>query len=264
MYTFLSLILQDDRASNKPPLFICLFKYLVYFCTPGFLSLSSVSKPPLQTARIPHSLLGPHSWQSAGRSLSALSVCPTIWLTGSLWLPGTMQRPEMSLWGSSSLDHSSWGCATSWILRSLQQSSSETRWLSPGGPPCQPDFLCWGEGVFIMGGEAPACAHLVRERLLGYMDELFAFLRFPWSQFPWRMSLYTGIDQVWKRGRHRLQGTFLPWLCVCLGLTSLLLRSVSWGQCETGAVSRLPFLCSACAFLLFLYFYFYFWLKAML
>lgn len=137
--------------TGPPTSLLCLLVYLNTWCISvlqGSSDYLQFCKLPLQTERVPHSSLRPQHLAGCMARLSALSLYPTIWLTGSLWLPGTMQRTEMSLWGSSSLDHSSWGCATSWILRGLQWSSSETRWSHPDGPPCQPDFLCWGEGVF--------------------------------------------------------------------------------------------------------------------
>lgn len=77
----------------------------------------------------------------------SFSLRPTVWLIELFWLPGTMRRTETSLWGSISLDHFSWGCATSWMMRSLQQSSSKTR-LSPDGFPCQCHFLVLRRGCF--------------------------------------------------------------------------------------------------------------------
>lgn len=78
----------------------------------------------------------------------SFSLHLTIWLTESFSLPGTIQRTEMSLWESINLDHFSWGCATSWILRNLRWNSSKTRLLSPDYCPCQCDFLVLSLGCF--------------------------------------------------------------------------------------------------------------------
>lgn len=140
MYIF-SFISPGEWAPDTPCSCICFFKYLGYFYTPGFLWLSSVLQvSPPDCERTSFFVVSPTPSQVHVSVCQFLSL-PSIWLIESFLLTGTMQRIEMSHWESISLDHFSWGCATSWILRTLQWSSSKTRLLSSDCLPCQCDFL---------------------------------------------------------------------------------------------------------------------------
>lgn len=136
-------------AFDQPCLLICLLKCLIYFCTPRFLWLSSVlhfSPPDSET--ISSFVVSPIPSRLHATVYLSFSLRPTTWVIESFWLPGTMQRTEISLWGNLSLDHFSWGCATSWILRSLQWSSSKTRYCLLIAFPANVISLCFGSGIF--------------------------------------------------------------------------------------------------------------------
>lgn len=99
----------------------------------------------------------------------------TVWLIESFWLPGTMQRTEMWLSEHINLDHFSWDCAMSWILRNLQRNSSKTRLLSSDCFPCQ-WFPFADLGLFLVMLAKASLLHtlfrgeIFRVKLLGWRN----------------------------------------------------------------------------------------------
>lgn len=187
--TFSSLLFHRVRGPPTHP--VCLFADLnawcISFCTQGFFWLSSVlpfSPSDCESTSFIVSLA-----PSKVHAMVCLSffLRPPVWLIESFWLPGTMRRTETSLWGSISLDHFSWGCATSWMMRSLQQSSSKTRLIAF---PANVISLCWDLDVFSDVGKGICPVHIiVREGLLSWMNELFLprIFKVSLEQLPWRV-----------------------------------------------------------------------------
>lgn len=164
---------------------VYLFKWLVYFCTPGFLIVRNLHFSPSRL------------WENfvlccvpvPGTVHAIVYVCPfsCVLPFGSLnhfSLPGTMQRTKISLWGSINLDRFLWGCVTSWISRNLQWSSWKTRLLF---------LIVFSANVCVFGdiGKGISSMYIIpgldfQRKAAGAEWAHLCVFKFPCSQFVWR------------------------------------------------------------------------------